>query len=327
MATEAREAGAPRGARLRARYPRLDRLCLALRFYRERNGDHYAAAITFFSVLSVVPLLMVGASVAGFVVAGNQELLTRLDQVIGVNVPDAFRPTVRVVVATVLDERGKFGVFGLLVAVYSGWSWISNLRDAATAMWNQPPPERSFLRNVIADVATLLGLGVALLVSVALTALGGALGVRLLTVLGLEHTTWFPLLFAVGAPLLAVTVNAVVLLWILTKLPRQAVPLRNVRSGAMAGAVGFEILKHLGNLYLTLISHSPAVATLGGFVGLLLFAYIVARLFLVTTVWTAVGERRSTVARSTDGRGHATAALVTAGAAATAVAHRAFTGR
>lgn len=37
--------------------------------YRERDGDHYAAAMTFFSLLALVPLIMVAVSVAGFVLA------------------------------------------------------------------------------------------------------------------------------------------------------------------------------------------------------------------------------------------------------------------
>jgi membrane protein len=326
MPKETGDQGSSRLARLRARHRWLDRLARAVAGYRERNGDHYAAAITFFSVLSLVPLLMVGASVAGFVVAGNQELLARLDQVIGTNVPGAFRATVRTVVETVIEERGKFGVFGLLVAIYSGWSWISNLRDAATAMWKQPPPQRSFLRNVVADVATLLGLGVALLVSVGLTALGGAVGHQVLVLLDLDRTSWAPTLLTIGAPVLAVVVNAFVLLWILARLPRQAVPFRGVVSAALVGAVGFEILKHLGNLYLVLISHSPAVATLGGFVGLLLFAYLVARLFLLVTVWAAVGKRASSTlgedGSQGDAAGNTVAGLLGAGAAAATVAHR-----
>ena len=50
---------------LRARYPWLDHLVRAGTRYTDHHGDHYAAAITFFSILSLVPLLMIAFAVAG----------------------------------------------------------------------------------------------------------------------------------------------------------------------------------------------------------------------------------------------------------------------
>ena len=51
--------------RLRSRHAWLDHLVRAGERYTEMHGHHYAAAITYFSVLALVPLLMVAfASVA-----------------------------------------------------------------------------------------------------------------------------------------------------------------------------------------------------------------------------------------------------------------------
>nr|MBA3574034.1 inner membrane protein YhjD [Pseudonocardiales bacterium] len=44
--------------RYRQRYPWFDHLVRAGEAYLSHHGDHYAAAITYFSVLSLVPLLM-----------------------------------------------------------------------------------------------------------------------------------------------------------------------------------------------------------------------------------------------------------------------------
>ena len=44
---------------LREKYPWLDHMVRAGARYTDRHGDHYAAAITYFSVLALVPLLMI----------------------------------------------------------------------------------------------------------------------------------------------------------------------------------------------------------------------------------------------------------------------------
>ena len=51
--------------------PWLDHLVRAAGRYQSQRGDYYAAGITYFTVLSLFPLLMVAFAVAGFVLAGN----------------------------------------------------------------------------------------------------------------------------------------------------------------------------------------------------------------------------------------------------------------
>jgi len=73
--------------KLRAKYPWLDHLIRAAGRYTEKHGDHYAAAITFFSILALVPLLMVAFAAAAFVLANNQALLTEIQDSITAAVP------------------------------------------------------------------------------------------------------------------------------------------------------------------------------------------------------------------------------------------------
>ena len=65
-------------ARLRREHQWLDHLIRAFESYNEHYGDHYAAAITYFSVLSLIPILMLAFAVAGFILAGNPQLLAEL---------------------------------------------------------------------------------------------------------------------------------------------------------------------------------------------------------------------------------------------------------
>src|SRR5689334_15958815 len=103
---------------------------VTLERYQERDGDHYAAAVTFFTLLSLVPLLMIGLSVAGFVLAGDQALVARIDEALATTLPTAVSDQLSEIVRLVVDERGRLGVLAIVACLYSGWSWISNLRDA-----------------------------------------------------------------------------------------------------------------------------------------------------------------------------------------------------
>jgi membrane protein len=79
--------------RQRARRPWLDHLIRAYKQYKDANGDHVAAAITYFSFLALFPLLLLGASIAGFVLANNDDLQGRLQKVISENVPGSLGST------------------------------------------------------------------------------------------------------------------------------------------------------------------------------------------------------------------------------------------
>ncbi|MGH3549860.1 MAG: YhjD/YihY/BrkB family envelope integrity protein [Pseudonocardiaceae bacterium] len=122
-------------ARAWARYSWLDHLVRAGQSYTANHGDHYAAAITFFSVLSLVPLLMIVFAVAGFVLAGNPDLLHQLKGQIHSAAPPGLGTTLDQVIDGAIRSRGSVGIVGLLGALYSGLGWMGNLREALTAQW------------------------------------------------------------------------------------------------------------------------------------------------------------------------------------------------
>lgn len=52
--------------------------------FNDRLGSQFGAAITYFSFLSLIPILMVSFAAVGFVLASNQNLLTSLiDKIVG----------------------------------------------------------------------------------------------------------------------------------------------------------------------------------------------------------------------------------------------------
>ena len=267
----------------------LRRIGATLARYRERDGDHYAAAVTFFSLLALVPLIMVAVSVAGFVLAGDRLLAAELDRVIGGALPPELGTQVTDVVHTVVGERGRIGLLALAVAAYSGWSWISNVRDAVTAMLGQERTPRPLLRGIVADVLALAGVGLAMTVSFGLAALTGAAGTGLLRLTGLDGG-FAHLVLVAGSLLLGLAANWLVIAWCLARLPRKPLPLRSTLRPAGAAAIGLGAIQQIGGFYLHLLGRSPAVATFGTLVGVLLFGYLIVRWLLMVTVWLTVRD-------------------------------------
>jgi membrane protein len=284
--------------RLRKRYAWLDHLVRAGSRYTERYGDHYAAAITYYSVLSLIPLLMLGFSIAGFVLAGNMQLLGQIRTGIATAVPGALGDQVNTIVGKLIDSRSSVGIFGLLAALYSGLGWMTSLRDAVTAQWTRERPQLPYLKTAAKDLLTLIGLGLALVVSFGITAAGSGLGGLALEWLGLRDTAWAQFLLSVATIILGLVANWLVFLWVLSSLPRFHVGWRSAVRGAIAGAVGFEILKQVGNVYLQIIKDSPSGSVFGTLLGLLVFVNLVSRFLVFITAWTATA--RENAARSAD---------------------------
>ncbi len=278
---------------LRRRYPWLDRLARAGKRYVDHHGYHYAASITYFSVLSLVPMLMVALAAVGFVLAGQPTLLGEARRLITSAVPGPLAGITNGLFDNVIDHRVKIGVFGLAVGLYSGWNWMNALRDSLTAMWCQERSPQRLLPTVAKDLLALLGLAAALLVSFTLTAAGGALGSLLLRLAGLSDAGWANALLVAGSVVLAVAANWLVFLWVLAKLPREPVDTRGAVRAALAAAIGFEILKWLGGVYLGLVGRSPVGVAFGGIVGLLVFIYLVSRMLMLVTAWTVEAAREA----------------------------------
>jgi membrane protein len=278
--------------RFRLRYPWLDHLVRAGQSYTAHHGDHYAAAITFFSVLSLVPMMMIAFATAGFILADNPELLRQLQDQIQSAAPAGLGGTLNGIIEGAIASRRGVGIVGLLGALYSGLGWMSNLREALTAQWRggeEPPEPEGFLRTKVFDLLALLGLGVALVTSFALTGIGTGFATAVLQAIGLGKMPGARLVLTGLAVVASVIGMWLVFLWVIARLPRQPVPLRRAMRAAWFGAIGFEILKQAFAIYLDSVTASPTGQLFGPVIGLMVFAYFVSRFLLFLTAWAAVG--------------------------------------
>jgi membrane protein len=275
---------------LRARYGWLDHLVRAGARYTERHGDHYAAAITYFSVLSLVPLLMIAFAAAGYVLFFRPELLTELQDGIAQNVPPGLGEIINPTIEQAIASRTAVGVVGLLGALYSGIGWMSNLREALSEQWAQVPATPALPKRLLFDLLTLAGLGLALVGSFAITGVASGFTTFVLELVGLADQGWAQGLLAVLGVLLGLAANWLIFLWVIARLPRQHATLRSAAKAALFGAVGFEVLKQVMTYYLSSVTASPSGAVFGVFLGLLVFVFFASRFVLFVTAWAATAR-------------------------------------
>ncbi|MEV6061903.1 inner membrane protein YhjD [Nocardia asteroides] len=270
------------------RRPWLDHLIRAgMRFQRQR-GDYFAAGITYFTVLSLFPLLMVAFSVAGFILAGHPELLTELQESVVKNIPGEFGTQINDLIDQAIRSRGTVGVLGLLVGLYTGLGWIANLRAALTEQWESQSPESPWWRSKLSDIGALVGLGLAFVVSLGLSAVASSgVGSGLLEAIGADHLPGASVVLAVLSIGLGLLASWAVFAWMIARLPREKVSLRSAARAAALAAIAFEIFKFIGAIYLQMVLRSPAGATFGSIIGLMVFSYMTYRILLFATAWAA----------------------------------------
>ncbi|HEY2223734.1 YhjD/YihY/BrkB family envelope integrity protein [Actinomycetospora sp.] len=276
--------------RLRRRHGWIDHLVRAATSYLESHGDHYAAAITYFSVVALVPMLMVAFAVAGYLLLGDPELLAELRESVIAIVGPGLGATIDQLVAEALRQSETVGILGLALAAYTGLAWMYRVREALSAQWGQRTAGPPWLAGAASDAVALLGLGLVLAVALGIVVLGDLLTGA---VAGPEGSGWVrwaaATVLTVG---LSIAANLLVVLWVIARLPRERPALRRAVRPALLAAVGFELIEQGGAVYLGWVTGSPAGLVFGPILGLLVAIYLGARLVLFATAWAAThGER------------------------------------
>jgi membrane protein len=283
--------------RLRMRFPWFDHVMRAAQRYQDCKGDFFAAGITYFTVFALFPLMMVGFSVAGFVLVRHQDWLNQIKDWVKGSVKGDTAQTLTSLIDAAVDSRTSVGLIGLAVAAYAGLGWIGNLREALSAMWEQRHEPGGFVRTKLSDLMALVSVFLAIIVTVGLTALTTSdLMQKVLSWFNLEDAPGVTLALKIVTQLLSLGISWLLFSWMIARLPRESLSLRSAGKAGLLAAIGFEVFKHVASIYLSRITHGPAGATFGPVLGLLVFAYITARMILFATAWAATSTENLALA-------------------------------
>ena len=282
--------------RIRGSTPGLDHLLKALARYWNDSCDRLAAAVTYYGFLSLFPLLLVVASVTGFLLRNQRTRQQRLLEYLSGYLPTSLAEQL---VQIVSDHAGTTGLLGLLGLLIAGLGWVDTLRESIRAVWHQPSPSGSILRKKVLDVMILAGLGLTALLSVGVSAVATRLAGWGYDLVGISPDQ---VVARLGLQLLALVLallsDVALLTYLLLRLPRTAEPFFRIVRAAFVGALLLEVAKYLGFYYFSVILARGANVygiSLATAIGLLLWVNLMARFMMFTAAWAVTAPYRSDV--------------------------------
>ncbi|MCA9946416.1 MAG: YihY/virulence factor BrkB family protein [Ardenticatenaceae bacterium] len=252
------------------------------------NASLFAAALAYYAIFALAPLLVIAVAVAGLVfreAAVEGQIVSEIEHLVGTEAAVVIQDLIAnasqsgaSVIATVLSSA-------LLLVAASGL--FSQLRRTLNMIWGvQPAPEQGIL-NIIKKRSLAFGMvlifGLLLLVSLAVSTVVTAVGDRLVE--------WLP-----NIGMILPQINFIASLLILTLmfallfkiLPDAHLTWKDVLLGAAVTTLLFLLGRYLISLYLARGSATSTYGAAGSLVLILLWVYYSAQIFLFGAEFTQV---------------------------------------
>ncbi|MFS0354231.1 YhjD/YihY/BrkB family envelope integrity protein [Corynebacterium striatum] len=279
--------------KVRERSPFVDHIMRMLGRYGEQGGNQFSVGITYFSVLAIFPLFMLAVAGAATVLATRPDLMQQVQDQIANSVSGDLGDTLNELLETAIAQRGAMYGIGGLTTLWSGLGWMNNLRIGISAMWDKDPNETqgNFFTQKLSDLLALIGLLVALLIAFGVTAAGSSgLTQKVFEWVGIESFPGMDAVLVLGGIVVGLVANFLVFWWMIVFLPRTDVPTKSGLKGAAIGAVAFEAIKQLSTVIMSSASGNPAGAVFGPVIVLMVVMYLIWRVVLYVSAWTATTE-------------------------------------
>jgi membrane protein len=258
----------------------------------EDKAPQLGAALAFYSVLSVAPLLVIAISIASLLYgeeAASRQMLLQAENMVGKEGALAIRE--------MLENAQKPGsgifatVLGIATLLLGASGVFGQLQDAMNIIWEVPAKKGNsvwnFVRARFLSFAMVLGTGFLLLVSLVLSALISGAGEYLSgQIQGLE-----PIMHLATAVVSFLLVS-ILFAMIFKLLPDTQVQWRDVWVGALLTAALFTIGKLVIGAYLGKSGLSSAYGAAGSLVVLVLWIYYSAQILFFGAELTQAYARR-----------------------------------
>ena len=253
---------------------------LAHKWSEDRVAE-LAAALAFYSLLSIGPLLLIAVAVAGIFFgaeAAQGQIAAQLSSFIG----KEGAKTIQDVIAASSAPRSNIVALatGIVTLLLSASGVFGQLRDALNRIWKAAPvtnaPVRYYIKSRLLAFLMVLGIGGLLLVSMMLSAVLSALGTFFIGVL--PHNAAVLELLNSGVSFMIVGLLFAMMFKV---LPDTKVTWHEVRLGAAISALLFTIGKYFIGLYLGTSAVSTTYGAAGSFILLALWVYYSAHILFL----------------------------------------------
>jgi membrane protein len=253
----------------------------------KHNASSLGAALSFYTLFSIAPILVIAMAVAGSVFGPNVAEAHVLDQMRSL-LGEAGAAAVQSLLVSAHRSglKGFAAAIGVVTLLVGATSVFGELQNTLDYIWKSPDKDGvawwRILRSRILSIGLILGVGfllmVSLVISAALAGLGEWLG---------SFVRWSIVLPAVDL-VLSLGLTTVLFAMIYKYVPRETIAWGDVWIGGLVTASLFSVGKLLIGLYLGRSSLSSAYGAAGSVMVLLLWIYYSAQIFLLGAEFTHV---------------------------------------
>jgi membrane protein len=245
------------------------------------------AAIAFYTLFSIAPILLIVVWVAGAFFAPDAvqaHVLTQMKILLG----DAGAAAVRTLLVS-----ARYGVgngwstaVGVVTLLIGATSVFAELQNSLNRIWRTPTPKDNLgvwrvVRSRLLSFGLVLGVGFLLLVSLVVSAALESVG----SWLGAFIADWHDLVVGLDIAL-GFAIATVLFAMIYKYVPREQITWGDVWIGALVTASLFTLGKMVIVVYLGRVAFSSAYGVAGSFLVLLLWVYYSAQIFLLGAEFT-----------------------------------------
>lgn len=255
--------------------------------YNEVRGNLLSAGIAYYAFFSVFPAIAIAAVVFGFVLRSNPALLDSVGDALNDALPNFVR-TAKVPTGLIQLKEPAIslltigGAVAAVSLILSAAGWIGSFRDGIRASLGAEGSPGNFLTDKLRDLSVFILLGLAFVLSAALTSVLGAASGWIADHIGLGDNT--AVVTVVGL-VVGYAVDVAVLVLMLRVLSGISLPWAVVRQAAMVGALGLSIVKFFGVQLIQVSTRSPLLGSVALVIGLLFWLNLIARLVLLSACW------------------------------------------
>lgn len=249
----------------------------------EHRGTQLAAAMGYYGLLSVFPLLIVAVGITGILLNSSTQA-----EIVNFLVRELPLESVEIepLVEGVVANGGTVGLVGAAGLIFTSSALMGSARNALSIAFEEPF-RRGVLRSKLVDVLMVFGLGAVFVASFAATLIG-----QLDIVFGGGFGDAIDSIYSAGGFLLAPLLAAFVFIVLFRFLPVTRPPLADVWPGALFAALGYEALKRAFSAYLDQFANYNAIyGSLGAVIAFLVFIYLASLVFLMGAEIAALWPR------------------------------------
>lgn len=260
--------------------------------WSDDDAPTLAAALAYYSLLSLAPLLVISIGIAGWFLGSEAARGGVTSQLSGIVGGDAAQGIQAVVASAQEPKQGVIGtVVGVVTLLVGASGVFGQLQTSLNAIWEvKPKPDRGLLGQVkdrFFSFTMVLGVAFLLLVSLILSSMLSSFGSVLSDNLPGGAALWQVVNFA-----LSFAVVTVLFALIFKVIPDAKVQWRDVWLGAAVTALLFTIGKQLLALYLGKAAVGSSYGAAGSLIALVVWVYYATQILFVGAEFTQVYARQ-----------------------------------